>query len=89
MLGSFGKKYSDSDIKRLLEICNGLSNIIYCQWIEERRKDGKAPLCASICPTDAIIYADLNEVMEEKRRRKAERIVEAQKKAVEMFAYFG
>ncbi|NJE42247.1 4Fe-4S dicluster domain-containing protein [Thermococcus sp. GR6] len=62
---------------------------VKCDLCAERRKEGKGPFCAAVCPTDAIIYADLNELMEEKRRRKAEHIVEAQRKAVETLAYFG
>ncbi|ASJ10029.1 formate dehydrogenase [Thermococcus sp. P6] len=59
---------------------------VKCDLCADRRREGKLPACVSVCPTEALVFGEINEIMEEKRRNRAERIVEAQRKAIERIA---
>lgn len=40
-----------------------------CDLCEERRKEGKLPVCVTTCPTDTLLFGDINEIMEKKREK--------------------
>lgn len=40
-----------------------------CDLCEDRRKEGKLPACVDTCPTDALCYGNINEIMEKRSKK--------------------
>ncbi len=53
--------------------------MVKCDLCEYRRREGKLPACVATCPTDALIYGDIEEIMTEKMRKTVYRIIESSK----------
>jgi len=63
-----------------LDVANKV--MVKCDMCAERRAKGQLPACVALCPTEAIVYGDLEEIMVKKK----ERIV---KYAIEVFLESG
>ncbi|MFZ5828318.1 MAG: 4Fe-4S dicluster domain-containing protein [Bacillota bacterium] len=44
--------------------------MVKCDLCYDRTKDGFPPMCASVCPSEALQWIEQDEAMEKKRRRK-------------------
>lgn len=54
-------------------------NIMYkCDLCYDRTKDGFPPMCASVCPSEALQWIEQDEAMERKRRRKVAQFLGSQ-----------
>ena len=56
-----------------------------CDLCESRRKEGKVPACVEACPTGALRYGKVSEVMMERREEFFGKYFEARKEGVESF----
>ncbi len=60
--------------------------MVKCDLCEDRRREGRIPACVEACPTGALMYGTVEEVMRKRKTETMSRIYEARKEGVE--AYF-
>ncbi|WFO74617.1 4Fe-4S binding protein [Desulfurococcaceae archaeon MEX13E-LK6-19] len=58
--------------------------MIKCDLCAHRRAEGKLPACVATCPTDALIYGDVEELLFEKRKKAALQVVESSRSAASL-----
>ncbi len=51
--------------------------MVKCDMCAERRARGLEPACVSACPTDAIVYGEVSEIMESKRESVTNKAIKA------------
>ena len=47
-----------------------------CDLCPDRRAEGKPPACVEACPTGALIFGDVNEIMRAKREKIAKNVID-------------
>ncbi len=60
--------------------------MVKCDLCSNRRLRGEIPACVEVCPTNALIYGELEEVIKKLRESKAKKVVSAWRKAIEVVA---
>lgn len=55
--------------------------MIKCDMCKIRREKDQLPACVAICPTDALVYGELKELMAERKMLTAEKAIRAVKEA--------
>ena len=58
-----------------------------CDLCAERRAEGKLPACVSACPTDALKYGDINEILWEREGKVVFDLKEAKERGENQLAY--
>ncbi len=65
MVCPFGHPYYSTEYK----------SIVKCDFCIDRVKEGKEPACVSACPTGALKYGNLSDILDEIRKKKAKLII--------------
>jgi len=65
MVCPFGHPYYSTEHK----------SIVKCDFCIDRVKEGKEPACVSACPTGALKYGNLSDILDEIRKKKAKLII--------------
>lgn len=63
------------------EVSESYKIMIKCDMCAERRSRNLLPACVSACPTDALVYGDLSDIMRSKREGIIEKVINVSRSA--------
>ncbi len=62
--------------------------MIKCDLCPDRRREGRLPACVEACPTGALMYGTVSEIMKRRKEEVMHRIYESRKEGVESYIVF-